>query len=362
MTNSIGNIHNIGDLAKHIGGNVLGDATRPITRCHGLVGAGSTDISFVSNTKYVRHLATTDAGGVVVNREIQPASIDRAGKPPLTVIQTDDPYFSFRELVVLLHGFRQHPQVGISPQARVTASARIGKNVNIHSLASIGENVIIGDGCNIYDGVTIMAGVSIGNDCILYPSCTIYDQCTLGERVIIHSGAVIGSDGYGFASHGGVHHKIPQIGNVVVEDDVEIGSNSVIERAAMESTVIGRGTKLGNGVVIGHNCHIGEYNLLVSQVGIAGSTTTGHHVVMAGQAGVAGHLNIGNMVTAAAQAGITGNIADKQTVLGSPALEIRHARRVYLQLSQLPALVKRVRQLESDIGKLKPSQPADTPQ
>ncbi len=352
MTESTENLHSVGTLAAHVGGVVLGDSARLIARCHGLSGAKPTDITFVANAKYMRQLATTEAGCVVVARQVSQTSIARDGKAPLTLIQTDDPYFSFREIVVLMHGFRRHPGVGISPLASVAASARIGKNVNLHPFAYVGENAVIGDGCNIYSGVTIMEGAVIGDECILYPSCTIYDQCVLGKRVILHAGVVIGSDGYGFATHNGVHHKIPQIGAVTLEDDVEIGGNSVVERAAMETTRIGRGTKLGNGVVIGHNCNIGQHNLLVSQVGIAGSTSTGHHVVLAGQVGVAGHLHIGDMVTAAAQTGIAGDIPAKQVVWGTPSLEIHQAKRVFAQLAHLPELVKRVRVLESELKKL----------
>ena len=354
MAGSTGNFHKIGDLAAHVGGTVLGDAGRLIDRCHGLMGAAPTDITFVSNVKYMRQLATTDAGCVVVGRQVNQTSIARQEKPPLTFIQTDDPYFAFRQIVVLMHGFRRHAAVGISPLAHIASSARLGKNVNIHPFAYVGENVIVGDGCNIYSGVTIMDAAVLGAECILYPSCTIYEQCVLGNRVILHAGVVIGSDGYGFATHKGVHHKIPQIGNVILEDDVEIGGNSVVERAAMETTRIGMGTKLGNGVVIGHNCHIGQHNLLVSQVGIAGSTSTGHHVVLAGQVGVAGHLHIGNMVTAAAQTGIAGDILEKQVVWGTPSIEIHQAKRVFAQLAHLPELVKRVRALEAQLEKLKP--------
>ncbi len=353
MTESTEKRYSVGELAAHVGGTVLGDTARPIVRCHGLMGAEPADITFVSNVKYMRQLATTEAGCVVVGRQVNEKSIRRDGKPPLTFIQTDDPYFAFRQIVVLIHGFRRHAAVGISPLASVASSARIGKNVNIYPFAYVGENVTIGDGCNIYSGVTIMDEVILGENCILYPSCTIYEQCMLGNRVILHAGVVIGSDGYGFATNKGVHHKIPQIGTVTLEDDVEIGGNSVLERAAMETTRIGMGTKLGNGVVIGHNCHIGQHNLLVSQVGIAGSTSTGHHVVLAGQVGVAGHLHIGNMVTAAAQTGIGGDIPEKQIVFGTPSMEIHQGKRAYTQLAHLPELVKRVRALETQVEKLK---------
>ena len=339
------------ELAAHVGGMVIGDKDRQITRCNGLSSAGTADISFLSNHKYAAHLNTTRAGCVVVGKDTVSMQRNDGWEPAL--IQTEDPYYSFRQILVLLHGFRVHPQIGISPLAVVAKSARIGQGVNIHPFAVIGENVEIGDNTNIYPHVAIMADVRIGRDCIMYPSSVVYDQCVLGDWVILQAGAVVGCDGYGFATHQGIHNKIPQIGNVVLGDDVEVGSNTVIERAAMESTLIRAGTKLGNSVVIGHNCRIGEHNLLVSQVGIAGSASTGHHVVLAGQVGVAGHLHIGDMVRAAAQSGIAQDIAPNKDIGGTPSMDLKHARRVYMHFMQLPDLVKRLREVESELADLK---------
>lgn len=339
------------ELADHVGGTVIGDKTRRIARCNGLSSAGNEDISFLSNHKYAGLLNTTRAGCVVVGKDT--SSTQRADTWEPALIQTEDPYYAFRQILVLLHGFRNHPQIGISPLAVVAKSARIGKGVNIHPFAVIGEHAEIGDNTNIYPHVTIMPGTRIGRDCIIYPSAVIYDQCVLGDRVILQSGAVVGCDGYGFATHKGIHNKIPQIGNVVLEDDVEVGSNTVIERAAMESTLIRAGTKLGNSVVIGHNCRIGEHNLLVSQVGIAGSASTGHHVVLAGQVGVAGHLHIGDMVRAAAQSGIAQDIEPNKDIGGTPSMDLKHARRVYLHFMQLPDFVKRLREVEATLEELK---------
>ncbi len=344
------------ELASHVGGTVIGDKSRQIARCNGLLSAGREDISFLSNKKYTIHLNTTQAGCVVVGRDTPSIQRDDAWAPAL--IQTDDPYYSFRQILVLLHGFRKHASMGISPLAVVAKSARIGREVNIHPFAVIGENAEIGDNTNIYPHVTIMPNARIGRDCIVYASAVVYDQCVLGDRVILQSGAVVGCDGYGFASHKGIHHKIPQIGNVVLEDDVEVGGHSVIERAAMESTIIAKGTKLGNSVVIGHNCHIGEHNLLVSQVGIAGSASTGHHVVLAGQVGVAGHLHIGDLVRVAAQSGIAHDIEPNKDIGGTPSMDLKHARRVYLNFTQLPDIVKRLREVESALEELKNKPPS----
>ena len=339
----------VAELAAYVGGQVRGEAQRRILRCNGLLSARQADISFLSNAKYEKHLAVTEAGCVVVGRDWDVAKINRGGRGALTVIQTDDPYYSFQQIVVLLHGFRRQPPAGVSAQAVIADSARVAANAHIGPFVYVGENAVIGAGCVLHAHVTVLAGARLGEECILYPGATVYDDCVLGRRVILQAGAVIGSDGYGFATHQGVHHKIPQIGNVILEDDVEVGANTVIERAMMESTVIARGTKLGNAVVVGHNCRIGEHNLLVSQVGIAGSTSTGHHVVMAGQVGVAGHLRIGELVRIAAQSGIMADVAANQDIGGTPALEIKHARRVYFHLSQLPELVQRVRKLEEAV-------------
>lgn len=344
------------DLATRLGATFRGEGSKLIRSCASLPLATPDQISFLSNAKYTKHLETTRAGCVILAPDIA----SRITRADLTVITASDPYFAFRQAIVLLHGFRQHTPVdtnnGISPQAAVHPTAKLGCNVQIHAFASIGPHTAIGDNTVVYPHAAVMAHASIGNDCILYPNTTVYDACVLGHRCILQSGAVIGSDGYGFATHGGAHHKIPQIGNVILEDEVEIGANSVVERAALESTVIAAGTKLGNCVVIGHNCHIGPHNLLVSQVGIAGSTTTGKYVVMAGQVGVAGHLSIADLTRIAAQSGVAQDIETPNLDHGgSPAMEAKHARRVYIQFVQLPDLNKRVRELESQVKKLTPN-------
>jgi UDP-3-O-[3-hydroxymyristoyl] glucosamine N-acyltransferase len=216
----------------------------------------------------------------------------------------------------------------------------------LEATATVGENTVI------YPGVYVGARTSIGRDCIIYPNVVLYDDCIIGDRVIIHAGASIGHDGFGFATSKGVHHKIPQVGNVVLEDDVEIGANSTIARAAMGSTIIAKGSKIDAQVCLGHGVKVGEYALLVSQVGIAGSTTLGHHVTLGGQVGVSGHLNLGNNVMAAAQAGIISDVPGQTAVMGAPAMPISHARRVYVIFSKLPDLLDRVRQLEDQVTEL----------
>ena len=195
----------------------------------------------------------------------------------------------------------------------------------------------------------------MGRDCILYPNVVVYDDCVLGDRVIVHAGTCIGQDGYGFASHkdadGTVrHHKIPQVGNVVIEDDVEIGSNCAIDRAALGSTVVGAGSKLGALVTLGHGTRVGAHALIVAQVGIAGSATLGHHVTLAGQVGVAGHLRLGDNVTVGAQSGIIADVPPASVVVGTPAMPIVRSRRVYSIFTQLPELLERIKKLEEGVG------------
>ena len=255
------------ELAERIGAELVGDPAIEVTRVNTLELAQPGEVSFLSNQKYARQIATTKASAVIVGPS---ETSDR-----VTLLRAKDPYFAFRQAVVALHGYRKHPFSGVHPAAHVDPTAQIG------------------EGTVVYPGVYIGPGVKVGRECILYPNVVIYDGCVLGDRVIVHGGAVIGSDGYGYAFHGGVHNKIPQIGHVVLEDDVEIGANSVVARGAIGPTVIGQGTKLDAQVMVGHGVKIGPHSLLVAQVGVSGSTTIGHHATIAGQVGIAGHLKIG---------------------------------------------------------------------
>ena len=316
----------LAELAEAIGAELHGDGSVPIDSVATLETARAGQISFLSNPRYARHLESTAASAVVVAPQIKT-------RGPIALLKHKDPYYAFMLAVVKLHGHRKHPFAGIHPRANVDATATVG------------------EGTIIYPGVFVGPRTTIGRDCILYPNAVIYDDCVLGDRVIIHANASIGQDGYGFATHKGpdgviAHHKIPQIGNVILEDDVEIGANATVDRAALGSTIIGRGSKLGDLVTIGHNARVGPHALLVAQGGIAGSTTLGHHVTLAGQVGVAGHLKIGDGVTAGAQAGIIGDVEPGATLMGSPAMPVSHGRRVYTIFTQLPELLERVKKLE----------------
>jgi len=334
----------LGDLAQYVGGRVCGDPNLVIRAAATLGSAQEGDISFLVNRKYERQLQTTRASAVIVAKEIAGA--------PVSLLVAEDPYYAFTQVMVLLYGHRKHKETGVSTQAAVSPSARIGENCHIHNFATIADNARIGAGCVIYPCAYIGENVTIGTGCILYPSVTIYEGCRLGERVIVNAGSAIGVDGFGYATHNGEHYKIPQVGAVVIEDDVEIGSCCGIERGTLDDTVIGRGSKLGDLVTIGHGTRVGPYCLLVAQVGIAGSTTVGHHCVIGGQAGIVGHITIGNNVTIGGRAGVINSVADGQTVLGAPALEANQARRAYTMLPHLPEMRQDIRNLQSKLRKI----------
>jgi UDP-3-O-[3-hydroxymyristoyl] glucosamine N-acyltransferase len=326
-------IMRIDELAKEINAELAGDGAIEVSSVATLEEAQAGQLAFLSNPKYQKQLETTKASAVIV--------ISRISSKHVPLLKADDPYYAFSQAVVLLHGHRKHPHQGVHPDAHVDTTA------------------IIGRGTVIYPGAFVGPRAKIGSDCILYPNVTIYDDTIIGDRVIVHAGAVIGQDGFGFSTHQGVHHKIPQIGNVILEEDVEIGSNCVIARAALGSTIIGRGTKIDALVVIGHGTKLGEHGLFVAQVGIAGSVSVGHHATFAGQVGVAGHLKIGDNVTIAAKAGVIGDVEDKAVLIGIPAMPASQARRVYALWTQLPELFERLKALEQEVEELADS--GDTP-
>ncbi len=351
----------LSELASLVGGNLVGDGSRTVHSCNTLMDAAPDQVSLLHNAKYARELETTRAGCVILSAGMIQKVKRAAGLPTLAIIESLNPYFSWQKAMVKLHGHRVNPAIsdgpagaGISPLAAIHPSATIAAGAQIHPFAAIGENARIGENACIYPHATVLKNARIGRDSVLFPAVCIYEDCIVGDRCIINAGTVIGSDGFSYAQHGGVHHKIPQTGNTVIEDDVEIGSNTIIERAALKTTIIGRGTKIGNGVVVGHNCVIGQGNLLISQVGMAGSTTTGKYVVMAGQVGINGHLEIPDFVRIGAQAGVMTNPEPDSEIVGSPAMEATHAKRVYLHFMDLPNLAKRIKDLEKQLAALKP--------
>ena len=337
-------------LAERIGATLTGDGSAEVAGVAGLREARAGQVSFLTNAKYVRQLADSHATAVIVGERVEVPD-------GISVLRAGDPYYAYRQAVVALHGFRKHaqqqPQLDSGPKATgprstaQTASTGVppppGDDPSIHPAAHVDPSANVGRGTVIYPGVYVGPRCTIGVDCILYPGVVLYDDTVLGDRVILHGNTTLGHDGYGFATHKGVHHKIPQIGNVVIEDDVEVGANCSIERAATGATRIGAGSKLGSGVVVGHGTTTGRGCLLVAQTGIAGSCTLGNYVVLGGQVGMAGHLTIADQVRVGGKGGIIGDIRESGDYLGTPAMPLREALKLF---GTFPNLVKRLRRIE----------------
>ncbi|HPD28955.1 MAG TPA: UDP-3-O-(3-hydroxymyristoyl)glucosamine N-acyltransferase [Phycisphaerae bacterium] len=324
---------------------VDGDGSVVVSSVATLEDAGEGQLSFLSNPKYEKELAATRASAVLVRPDVR---VSRT----MNLLRTPDPYAALTAAIVRIHGYRQHPQWGRSAQACIHPSAVIGEKPNIAPGVHIDENVRIGRHATIYPGVYIARGCRIGDDVVLMPNVVIYEACVLGNRVTIHAGSIIGEDGLGYAPVGEKWVKIPQIGNVVIGDDVEIGANCTIDRATLGSSVIGSGTKFSNLIAIGHGTKIGEDCLFVAQVGIAGSVSVGRHVTMAGQAGVVGHISIGDNAVIGAKAGVTNDVEPGLTMLGQPAVPINECKRQVAIVQRLPQLKNEIKRLRRDLDQL----------
>ncbi len=322
--------------------HLVGNPETRIFRVNTLEEAERGDISFLSNRKYIKMIQETKATAIILPETV-------SAPDAVVQLKVDDSYYALCLIIELIHGHRKHGFSGISPDAKIDRSAKIGKGAAISAFVTISANVTIGDNAVIYSGCFIGPNCRIGDNVLLYPNVTIYDETVIGDRVTIQAGTVVGEDGFGYSTHKGVHYKIPQIGNVVIEDDVEIGANCAIDRAAMGSTVIGKGAKFSNLIAIGHGTKVGPYCLLVAQVGIAGSTKLGHHVTLGGQVGVVGHINIGNCVTVGAKSGVINNVADGETLLGQPAVPIQDAKRQLLMIGRLPEIREQLKQIQKQL-------------
>jgi UDP-3-O-[3-hydroxymyristoyl] glucosamine N-acyltransferase len=328
-------------IADLIGGVVVGDGN---TALSGFAPAGSArpgDLTFAENDIYFARAEQSAASAVLVDGQF--ASANKA------LIRVPNARIGFAKAMALFFP-EQKFAPGIHATAIVSASAKIDPTAHIGPLCFVGSNAIIGAGVVLQGQIQVGDECQIGDDTLIYPNVTLYPKTQLGRRVRVHAGTVIGSDGFGYVFDNGLHRKIPQVGNVVVHDDVEIGANVSIDRGALGPTVIGKGTKIDNLVQIAHNVIIGEHSLIVAQAGIAGSTRLGSYVTLAGQVGLAGHLKIGNRVTVAAQSGVMHDIPDGQKWFGSPAAPDRKMKRQVLAMQQLPDLLRRVAELERRLG------------
>ena len=332
------------EIAERLEGELAGDhGDIVISGVASLRDAVPGHISFLAHRRYLKDLQETRASAVVLPKGV---SFDR-----LPSIRVDDPYFAFAQLLHLFYDLPYQAR-GIDERAIVGSRVHIGRDVTIYPYVYIEEGASIGDQVMIYPGTFVGQGSLIGEHSIIYPNVTIREGCRIGCRVIIHSGAVVGSDGFGFVSYKGKHHKIPQVGGVIIEDDVEIGANTTIDRATIGNTVIKRGTKIDNLVQIAHNVIIGEDCLFAAQAGIAGSTQIGSHVTMAGQAGVTGHIRIEDHVTVAGQAGVTKDVKEGQTVSGMPAFQHRDWLKAMAVFEDLPELKKKISEISNRIEEI----------
>ena len=328
-------------LAELIGGVVIGDSRVALS---GFAPAGSAkpgDLTFAENEIYFERAEQSAASAILVDADFRSAS--------KSLIQVPNARIGFAKAMALFFPEQKYA-AGIHPTSVVAKSARVDPTAHIGPLCYIGNNARIGAGVVLQGQDYVGDECHVGDESFFLPNVTLYPRCQLGRRVRIHAGTVIGSDGFGYVYDSGVHRKVPQVGNVVIHDDVEIGANVTIDRGALGPTVIGKGTKIDNLVQIAHNVTIGEHCLVVAQAGIAGSTRLGNFVTLAGQVGLAGHLKIGNRVTIAAQSGVMHDIPDGQKWFGSPAMPDRKMKRQVLATQQLPELLRRVAELERRLG------------
>jgi UDP-3-O-[3-hydroxymyristoyl] glucosamine N-acyltransferase len=333
----------LADIARLVGAEVVGDGEREVTGVRPLDEAGPEHISSLHNPRYLRQAQASRAGAILVADPSQLEGRD--------LLVCDEPYLAMARALELMHPL-EAPEKGVHPSAVVAPDARLGEGVSIGPCAVIGPGCTIGDRSVIGPSCVLGPGVELGEDCLLHPRVVIEQDCRVGSRCILQAGVVIGSDGYGFATVGGVHHKIPQVGIVVIEDDVELGANVCVDRATMGETRIGRGTKVDNLVQIAHNVKVGEGCLLVAQVGISGSTIVGHHVTFAGQSGASGHLKIGDNVVVGAKSAAYRDVPENSFVTGVPARPHAEWLKANANLYRLEALRTRVQELEERIARL----------
>ncbi len=332
------------DLAERLAGTLQGDGEIIIRGVAGIKEAGAGEITFLADRRFEEWLERTSAAAVIL-------PLDHPSQR-LPGIRVADPRAAFRRTLEVFQDGRRLVPVGVHASALIGPRTLLGRDV------AIGPHVVIGEDCRIGDGVTILPGTVIGNDVeigpqsLIYPNVVVREGSRIAARVILHAGAVIGDDGFGFITRDGRHAKIPQLGRVVIEDDVEVGANSCIARATIGVTLVRRGTRIDNLVQIAHNVQIGEDSLLCAQVGIAGSTTLGRRVIMAGQSGVTGHVEIGDGVMVGGQGGVTKSVPAGAQVSGYPATPHSLARRMYAALRSLPELLKDVRRMKQRLERL----------
>lgn len=337
-------VRTLAELAAELGGTVVGDGSVAIRGVAGIREASPGDVTFLANARYEAHLAETRASAVICDRQPRVCAI------PL--LQVDNPYLAFQQAVRVFRPDLYRPAPGVHPTAVVAPDAALGEGVSVGPYCVIESGARVGDRTVIMAGGYVGARAEIGADGYLYPRVVVREECVVGARCILHAGVVIGADGFGFAFDSGRYHKVPQVGNVVVGDDVEIGANTCIDRATTDSTRIGDGSKIDNLVQIGHNVVVGRHCIIVAQVGIAGSTRLEDYVTLGGQVGVAGHLRLEKGAMVGAQSGVSRNVKSKEVVSGYPAMPHGAWKRLSVLLLRLPQLFQKAKDLEQRVETL----------
>ena len=332
-------------IAELLDGEVEGNADAVVNRLAKIEEGEPGSLSFLANPQYEPHIYHTEASIVIVNKSFE------AEKPvKTTLLRVNDAYQAFARLLNLYNQMR-HNKNGVEQNATVSESANLGEDVYVGSHSYIGENVTIGNNTKIYPGCYIGDNVTLGDNCLLFSGARIYADCKLGSDITLHSGVIIGGDGFGFAPNSeNSYDKVAQIGNVIIEDHVEVGANTTIDRATLGSTIIRKGAKIDNLIQIAHNVEIGENTVIAAQTGVAGSTKIGKNCMIGGQVGIIGHLTIGNNVKIAAQSGIGQNLKDNEVVQGSPAFNVRDYKKSYVYFRKLAKMAEEIEELKKNIA------------
>jgi UDP-3-O-[3-hydroxymyristoyl] glucosamine N-acyltransferase len=342
---------NARDIGEILDATLIGDGSRTINDVEVIERASEWQLSFVGDAKNVHRLKASKSKVVIVpagvEKELSPYSSDR------TFLIVPQPETAFLSIAGILKPNRSRPRIGVSDRAIVDPSARIGANTNIYPQAVIGRDVTIGHSCEIHAGVVIGDGCQIGDNVVIHANSVLYSDMIIEDHVIIHAACVIGADGFGYRFINGGHERLPHFGTVRICSDVEIGAGTTIDRAKVGETVIGSGTRIDNQVMIGHNCKIGRHNLIVSQVGFAGSTSTGDYCIIAGQAGIADHVHLGDGAIVGAKAGVHRDIPGGQTYLGTPAGPVAETTKQLMALRRLPEIRDTVKKLEKELDALR---------
>ena len=334
-------------IAEFIQGTIVGDENATVHTFAKIEEGVPGAISFLSNPKYTPYIYDTQSSIVLVNNDFIPEKEVKA-----TLIKVNNAYESLAKLLNL-YEMSKPKKTGIDPLAYIAPTAKIGENVYIAPFACVGDNAEIGDNTSLHPHATVGSGAKVGNDCILYPHATVYHDCRIGNNCILHAGSVIGADGFGFAPSREGYEKIPQIGIVILEDNVEIGANTCIDRATMGATIIRKGVKLDNLIQIAHNVEVGSHTVMASQVGIAGSTKVGEWCMFGGQVGVAGHITVGNRVNMGAQSGVNGSVKDGKALIGTPPIEFKNYFKSSAVFKKLPDMYLELASLKKEIEELK---------